>query len=322
MNSPDTTALKKNTNVLTSIAELLNGDNFSSFFGMLSEGAYCVDRFRRILHWNASAERITGYLADDVVGGYCYYNLLQHIDDEGRELCSKSELCPLYLTIRDGVSRREHASLLHRDGRRVPVFLKTMPITNSFGERVGALELFEEDGVVESLREQLEAISKTAYLDSLTGLPNRRYLDIRLAQCIEEWERYGWPFVCFVADIDKFKTINDTFGHTFGDQAISIVANTIALACRSSDTVGRWGGDEIVGVLKNVEDEALETLLNRMNDLVRHTRIGDGKHEIIATASIGATVVREGDTAKSILHRADEGLYKSKQAGRDRYTIV
>lgn len=298
------------------------GENFNSLFGMLIEGAYCVDNDRRIRHWNHAAERITGYSAREVVGSHCFSNILKHTDKAGRELCSKNELCPLYMTILDGIPREARVSLCRRDGRCIPVFIRTVPLSNDLGNRVGALELFEEDGTVENLREQLADMSRTAYMDSLTGLPNRRFIDIRLEQCLQEWERYGWPFAFFIADIDRFKDVNDTHGHHFGDKVLSMVANTFAMTCRGSDMVGRWGGDEMAGILKNVDGGRLDTLLRRMNDAVRQTVIDNGRDEVKVTTSIGGTMVKKGDTAKSILERADCGLYMSKQAGRDRYLVL
>lgn len=302
--------------------ERFHGRNFVALFDLLKEGAYCVDRKRNILHWNPAAEKITGYAASEVVGSHCFDNILQHTAYDGTELCNHNHTCPLFLTMQDGISRTDSVSLLHKDGRRVPVTVKTFPISNRAGDTIGALELFDEDIGMDSLRQELEDYTKMAHLDCLTGLPNRRYIDFRLKQCIEEWERYGWPFACFVSDIDRFKNINDTFGHDVGDQAICIVLNTIAKACRTSDEVGRWGGDEAVGIIKNADPEHLVEFFDRLYELVRHTRVGGESSTLSATISLGATIVRHGDTPQSILKRADEALYCSKQNGRDRYTIV
>lgn len=301
---------------------LFSGGNTRIIFDMLGEGAYCVNRERRVIHWNGAAEKITGYPAGEVVGSYCFQKILQHIDCAGRDMCSSNELCPLYLTMHDNTTREESASFLHKDGRRVPVRLKTVPIADSTGLCVGALELFHEDGVVENLREQVAGLMKKAHIDCLTGLPNRHSIDAHLRQSIDEWERYGWSFACFLADIDHFKQINDTFGHDVGDLAISTVMNTIALACRSSDFVGRLGGDESVGILKDVDKSGLAVHLHRLNVLVQKSRVVGPPLDISATVSIGGTLARSGDTPQSILKRADEALYISKKTGRDRYAIV
>jgi PAS domain S-box/diguanylate cyclase (GGDEF) domain len=299
----------------------LLGDNFPIFFGMLGEGAYCVDRSRRILHWNKMAEDITGYAADEVIGRNCYDNILQHIDCSGRELCADNHHCPLFLTMEDGLTRHSEVSLLHKNGQRIPVRIRAMPICGEGGRRIGALELFSEENIVDRLRHELDTMSKAVYADVLTGLPNRRYIEIRMQQSLEEWERYDWPFACFVMDIDYFKRINDKYGHDIGDQAICAVMNSAALACRGSDSVGRWGSDEAVAVIKNVDEKLLADLLGRVVETIRHIRIGERPSEISATVSIGASLARKGDTVQSLLKRADCALYASKNNGRDRFTL-
>lgn len=298
-----------------------DGENFVALFDMIAEGAYCVDRERRILHWNKAAERITGYRAEEVVGTCCHDNLLKHIDEFGSELCAYADLCPLHLSMLDGKVRMERVSLLHKDGRRIPVSVKTMPIRGRTGQTLGALELFSAPRV-NRLRQDLADAGRMAYTDGLTGLPNRRFINIQLEQALEEWNRRGWPFACVIADIDYFGNINDIFGRESGDQAINVVLNTMALACGEADMLGRWGGDEAVGIVKNVGEADLDDILARMLDLVRHTRIGSALSSLTATISAGATLARKGDTAKSVLRRADDGLYQSKLYGRDRYVIV
>ena len=301
---------------------ILDGENIAFLFELLRDGGYCVDLERRIHHWNSAAERITGYGAEEVVGSFCFVNILQHIDDEGRKLCSCDESCPLFSTMRDRISREKHVSLLHKDGRRVPITIRTMPICDCTGECIGALEVFHEDEVVETLRDQLQCMAKKAFVDCLTGLPNRHSIEDRLQQSLDEWERYGWPFACFISDIDHFKRINDTCGHDAGDQAISTVMNTMSMACRTSDMVGRWGGDEAVGILKSIDAVGLDAQLHRISVLVREVSVCRDSFNIAPTISIGATLPQAGDTVQSILKRADLALYESKHAGRDRYTIV
>ena len=316
------TAVLDDINAKVDRVSLLNSGNTRTLFNMLEEGAYCVDRERRIVHWNCAAEVITGYPANEVVGSYCFQNLLQHVDCDGRDVCSCNELCPLYLTMNDGASREGRFSLLHKDGKRVPVKVKTIPLADAAGGYIGALELFHEDGVVENLREQVAQLMKKAHIDCLTGLPNRHSIDAHLLQSIDEWERYNWPFACFLADIDHFKQINDTYGHDAGDLAISTVMNTMALACRYSDLVGRLGGDEAVGILKDVGEDELGDQLHRLNVLVQKSRVVGPPSDISVSVSIGGTLVKKGDTPQSLLKRADDGLYLSKKAGRNRYTIV
>jgi PAS domain S-box-containing protein len=97
----------------------------------LGDGVYFVDRDRKITCWNRSAERITGYLSDEMVGTHCFHNRLQHIDGQGANLCNSQ--CPLALTIADGQPREQDIFFRHRDGHRVPLSAKISPIYDEEG---------------------------------------------------------------------------------------------------------------------------------------------------------------------------------------------
>ena len=121
--------------------------------------------------------------------------------------------------------------------------------------------------------------------------------------------------------MDSFKPINDAFGHRVGDEVLKMVADVISHASRSFDIVGRWGGDEFLSIFADVDRELLVSIAERHRVLVEksHVRIGD---EIMhMTISGGATLARPDDTIETLIERADELLYKSKQSGRNTLTV-
>lgn len=101
---------------------------YLSILENLNDGVYYVDNDRKITYWNKSAERITGYTAEEVVGSFCYDNILQHIDEKGTQLCKNG--CPLSLTISDGNIRDINVCLHHKDGYRVPIYVRSIPHTD------------------------------------------------------------------------------------------------------------------------------------------------------------------------------------------------
>jgi len=165
----------------------------------LFDGAYCVDRSLRITSWNAGAEQVTGFSREEVLGTRCSDNLLMHVDAEGRGLCRGG--CPLGQTVRDGEIRESDIFLRHKQGHRVAVRLRTVPMRDATGEIVGALEIFTDRIEPARLSTRLAELERLAMVDTLTELPNRRYLDMSLESRLSELERYGRPFGVVMIDI-------------------------------------------------------------------------------------------------------------------------
>jgi diguanylate cyclase (GGDEF)-like protein/PAS domain S-box-containing protein len=286
----------------------------------MSEGVYFVDRKRRILYWNEGAFRLTGYTAEEILGKHCQDNILNHVDYAGKHLCQKG--CPLTACITDGCLHQGNVFLRHKQGRRVPVFVRAQPIRAADGSITGAVEIFSDNSAEMEARRKIEEMERMAFLDSLTSLPNRRFLEMSLATALNEYEAHRKPFAVLIIDLDRFKEINDNFGHASGDLALQEAAHTLVGSLRPTDIVGRWGGDEFLAVVRNVDEEIATILAKRCVLLVAETEITslNGK-KIPLSISIGATLSHHGDDARTLLHRADEQLYRSKSNGRSRASI-
>lgn len=114
-----------------------------NFMSQLFEGVSVVDKSRRIVFWNEGSERITGYKADEVVNRFCYHNILQHVDQDGKELCFNG--CPLHHTLETKAVNHGHVFLKHKEGYRVPVSVKTIPMLDNHGNIIGAIEIFTDE---------------------------------------------------------------------------------------------------------------------------------------------------------------------------------
>jgi len=279
------------------------------------DGVYTTDPARRITYWNQAAERITGYTRDEVVGTRCSDNLLRHIDEQGRSLCQ--QFCPMSATMADGGPREARVFLHHKEGHRVPVWVRTAPLRNRAGQIVGGVEVFTADNLRLSLEEKVERLRKAAMLDTLTELPNRRFLEERLEDALQEMGFAGWPLTIMLIDVDLFKGINDQHGHLVGDSVLRTVARTLQNGLREPDTVGRWGGDEFLTIAQSLSIADLPTVAARLCALVAGSTMTLDGLPTGVTVSIGATMAREGETATELLARADALLYEAKAAGRN-----
>ena len=287
----------------------------------LQDGVYFVDRNRKITHWNAAAERISGYSSTDVVGSFCHDNILRHIDPEGAELCLAG--CPLNQTINDGHVRVvETVYLHHREGHRVPIQVRTIPVSDDDGNVVGGVEIFSELGRRGAdLEHRIDELKRRLMLDKLTQLPNREHAEQDLSTRLYDFQHGGTAFGVIFADIDHFKQVNDTYGHAAGDQVLQVIAATLGHNVRPGDMIARWGGEEFVGAFANLGRTGLQVVADKLLMLVRRSDIDIRDAKIDVTISIGATVANLDDDIESLVKRADELMYRSKKEGRNRITL-
>jgi diguanylate cyclase len=164
---------------------------------------------------------------------------------------------------------------------------------------------------------QYEMLEKIAFLDALTSLPNRRRMYDVIQEQLELAHRYQTPFCIALLDIDHFKRINDTLGHIKGDEVLVQVAHLLRAEVRVTDQLGRWGGEEFLLVLSHISLAEALAALGRSRQVVE-TQIKLEDEDRAVTVSCGVTAYLPGDSATSLLQRADDALYEAKERGRNR----
>ncbi|HWH30897.1 MAG TPA: diguanylate cyclase [Mycobacteriales bacterium] len=162
-------------------------------------------------------------------------------------------------------------------------------------------------------------VTRLAVTDGLTGLANYRSFTETIAREIDRASRFGRPVALLLLDIDHFKQVNDTHGHQRGDAVLVELAGRIVEQVRDVDTVARYGGEELVVVLPETDEEGAEQAAERIRVAVAGRPFGGaGQEPVTVTVSLGVAVHRpHGGTAASLLRRADEALYAAKRAGRN-----
>ncbi|QDU34801.1 Diguanylate cyclase DosC [Poriferisphaera corsica] len=281
----------------------------------VNDGAYFVDRERRITFWSKGAEKITGYKADQVIGRHCYDNILMHVTDCGKCLCKSG--CPLQATIDDGIVRDAEIFLHHKDGHRIPVHAHTNPLRDDKGHIVGGIEVFSDESSQANNIQRLKDLEKAAMIDPLTNIANRRMLSSTLEMRFAEFKRNDWQFGVILVDIDKFKNFNDLHGHQIGDRILQLISRTMKHACRRYDLVGRWGGEEFLIVVGHTDTKQIVKTAERLRVLVNQSFIQHAGCRLTASISAGVTLALPHDTIESLVSRADQLLYESKHRGRN-----
>ncbi|HXR33492.1 MAG TPA: diguanylate cyclase [Verrucomicrobiae bacterium] len=287
---------------------------YKALLDHVSDGVYIVDLDRRILYWNEGAFRQTGYEAHEVVGRRCPEDGLCHVDTTGHRMCRDN--CPMTTSLKDGGSHEVEIFLRHKQGRRVPVTARVEPLRAADGSIIGAIQIFSDDTAAQDSRREIEEMGRLAFLDLVTQLPNRRFVEMSLQTALSEYHMHKEPFGVLVIDLDRFKGINDSFGHASGDRALREVAKTLKGTLRPADIVGRWGGDEFIAIVHHVNNEILTHLAERCGAMVAQTSFpGSDGSMVSMSVSIGSTLALPDDTTEKLIKRADVLMYQKKTNG-------
>lgn len=174
---------------------------------------------------------------------------------------------------------------------------------------------------IETLRDTLEAVRAESLTDPLTGVSNRKHFEESLAKAVETGAQDRSPLSLVVIDIDYFKRFNDTYGHLTGDQVLKLVALTMRENVDETATLARFGGEEFAVILPETSLDAAHATAEKIRQSVMRRELikrSTGESLGKVTISAGIAVLREGDTAVSLLERADHSMYAAKRMGRNR----
>jgi diguanylate cyclase len=194
--------------------------------------------------------------------------------------------------------------------------------TRSMEHRTKELEgeLQRSSHEVNELKTKLDSVRKESLTDPLTGIANRKALDIELSQAIEQARINDEPLSVVMCDIDHFKKFNDTWGHQTGDQVLRLVAHCLSENVKGRDTAARYGGEEFAVILRQTPLEAAVNLANQIRSNVESKKLmKKSTGDILGTITIsgGVATLRPDDAAATLLQRADERLYAAKASGRN-----
>lgn len=191
------------------------------------------------------------------------------------------------------------------------------------GLLMGLVVLFFRQ-LVKKLAEARRLLETLATTDPLTGLYNRRQIMTRLEEECERIQRGGIGLSCIMLDVDHFKQVNDTYGHQQGDEVLKMIARQARASLRAYDVVGRYGGEEFIVLLPETDLETAQAVAERLRMAIQASAIlktATGQPQP-TTVSLGLTQWRSGDTVDTLIHRADEALYRAKANGRNRIELA
>jgi len=276
-----------------------------------------VDSTLKITRWNTAAERLTGITAASIEHKQWSPTLINLRDEKGRLMADGD--CPVAGSIRSGAQTLRRLSITGRGGERIDVDVHVAPVHGKGGVIHGAAVLLHDASNQITLEQRIQLLHEKATRDPLTQVANRAELDRILASSLESHRERRLPCSLILCDIDHFKKINDTFGHQAGDDVLIVFAAMLRRHCRAGDLVARYGGEEFALLCTDCDAMAATRRAEQIRQELAEfplTALG-GRH---ISASFGVTQLQAGDTAETLLRRADRALYQAKANGRN--TVV
>jgi diguanylate cyclase (GGDEF)-like protein/PAS domain S-box-containing protein len=278
-------------------------------FENASEGILITDGQKRIIDVNRAYCDMTGYLREELLGKS------PKITSSGRH--DESFYRSMWSALERGGRWNGEIWDRRRDGKLYPTWLSINEVRDGQGHVTNYIGIFSDISILKQAEEKL---SKMAFYDPLTNLPNRALFQDRLDQEIADCRRYNKKLAVMFIDLDRFKYVNDTLGHSAGDLLLIEVADRLKKSLRENDTVARWGGDEFTVILKDVHDSVrvssvAQSIIRRLDLPVI---LPD--QEVFIGASLGISLYPDdGSDFDTLTKNADAAMYNAKDAGRGVY---
>jgi diguanylate cyclase (GGDEF)-like protein/PAS domain S-box-containing protein len=289
--------------------ELSDPQIYQTVLEELQTGVYIVDRSRRIRFWNEGAEQITGYLRQDVVGRFLREHFLG-VGDTSKDLDSDPD-DPINLALRDGKSSNLDVSILHKNGYRVPIVLRTNPIRNSRGAVVGVAESFEKNRSASDWTRRQSAFADFGCLDAVTGVAAQSFMETQLRENLTTFAEHSIPFGILLIQIDHLDQLRASRGPGILPTILRIVAQSVENCLRPTDLVGCWSDNRFIAVLMECKESEVALVGNRVRKMIGSAEIEWWGDKFSVTSSVGGTGCRNGDNSEQLVARADASLQES-----------
>lgn len=281
---------------------------------VVGEGIFLVGPEGKIISSNPEANRLLGYNFDEIEG--VFIQEVIHKQQLDGTLYNPNEN-PLYKTIISGDIYNSEGAFTCKSGFLMAVMIVCRPVFKDDildGAVIAFRDIAEQKKYLQSLETINKLLEKQATTDALTGMYNRMMFDKSMTNEMARAIRYNSPLSLIIFDIDHFKKVNDTYGHSTGDNVLKRLAKLVETNIRETDILARWGGEEFVILTPGL---ILAETLKLAEKLRRKVEEFEFEKPQKITLSFGVTAFTNGDSSTVLLNRADEALYRAKESGRN-----
>ncbi len=282
----------------------------------LGDGMLVVDQDAIITFCNPEAYKLLQVDEQDILGSP-FHEFVHTKQADGSQLKVSEKFVLQTLNNKD-TFRSDQVSFSRKDGKVIPVSVTCSPViqnSSTTGAVISFRDISERKEYVESLEYINNVLKKQAMIDTLTELYNRQYFNDRLKKEISCSKRYKTSVSLIMFDVDRFKTINDTFGHMSGDKVLIEMSKLIRTNAREADVVARWGGEEFVVLVPQNDRQATILFAEKLRSKIASHSFSINQQ---VTCSFGVTQYGANESGGDFINRADQALYEAKKAGRNK----
>ena len=296
---------RERARTLASLSESLRRSEarYSALVNLAHEGIAATDEFRRLIFVNPCLAELLGYEPAELIG--------RSLDD----FCADEEAA-VQMRPPDAVGGRYEAEVRRRDGTQWTALVSSAPLRDGAGRLRGTILMVTD---ISQRKEAERRIEHLATHDTLTGVPNRLMFTDLLTQAVGQARRYQHKCALLFVDLDRFKAVNDQYGHLIGDRLLVEAVGRMQASIRATDTLGRQGGDEFVVLLPEIDSgHDADVVAEKIRNALETVFVVDGI-ELHISSSIGIALYPEhGGDEDALLRCADEAMYRAKAEGRNR----
>ena len=290
-----------------------DSDFYRAALDSVMAGVYLVDKAGKILFWNTGAERISGYLRQEIVGHSALHDFLGRLDADNNPI--DGELLPVSIALRNGKDNAAQVSIRHKSGNRILTRLHAAPIRDSRGALVGAVETFEEATFNPHLDVRLSKLQEYGCIDDASGLLNHALVQSYLRETLVTFAEHPVPFSILCIGIDNLDALKARSGAGAVAALIRAVGQTLENGLRPTDTIGRWRENEFLAVLIECGPHEVGKVGERLRKMAQRCEVEWWGDQIRTTISLGGASAQTGDTCEAIVQRAEAALKSCAEHG-------
>jgi diguanylate cyclase (GGDEF)-like protein/PAS domain S-box-containing protein len=269
-------------------------------------GIYFVDRNGKVMLWNSAAERLTGYLRQNVVGHTSPADFLVATDENNRELTGND--APSAIAMRDGKPDTREISFRHKAGHRIPARLHTVPLRNTESAIIGVVESLTEFIPIDDAYRRQSKLAQYGCIDRASGVLNHGMMHSHLRETIATYAEHPVPFSILCVAVSNISQIRARHGQGAIDSVLRVVAQTLEYSLRPTDFVGRWRESEFLTILTECDELEVHAVVDRIRRMVTQSKVEWWGDPVSITLAIGAASARSDDTEATMLERAESAL--------------
>lgn len=280
-----------------------------SIVNSLYDALFFLDRNGKFLFWNNAAQAITGYEKEEILGSVYPNSPLKFGDENGK--IPTLEHCPIRLTLNDGNIRKEEMYMSHKAGYRVPCTLKITPLRNVEGVIAGVIVIFVDNFTRVLEYEKMKALAKMALFDTLTGVPNRQYMDMKFGDLVEKRDHTQKEFGAMIIAIDNLKS----YTGNLGSRVLKTIARTIHDNITEQSFMGRWEREFFLILMDPANQSIMSNLASRIKMNIKNAAFKDGDYIVNMSVSIVGTMSLPNESKEALMDRLFRKLNKTREEG-------